>query len=212
MGKISDFKSKNKFDDSGGTIVAIASSTGGPKALHEVIPKLPKNINAPVVVVQHMQDGFTKQLADRMNELSELKVIEAQDNMELKKGYVYIAKAGMHLQIIKRKNREYIALTDEPHREGVKPCANYMYESLCNSIYSKIICVVLTGMGADGTEGILKLKEKKRISVIIQNKETCVVYGMPGSISRQQIEYTELPIEQISNEIIRQTGVNQNGC
>jgi len=138
----------------GDKIVAIASSTGGPKALQEVVPYLTPELDAPVLIVQHMPEGFTASLAQRLDELSPLHVQEAQDGMEVRKGNVYLAKGGKHLEVVMRNGSHYIVLKDGPTREGVRPCANFMFESLGTSGYDSIVCVVLTGMGADGTQGI----------------------------------------------------------
>ncbi|MBQ5473113.1 MAG: chemotaxis-specific protein-glutamate methyltransferase CheB, partial [Lachnospiraceae bacterium] len=135
-------------------IVAIACSTGGPKSLNEVIPYIPADIDAPVLVVQHMPKGFTAPLAKRLDNSSKVKVKEAEENDRLVRGTVYLAPGGKHMQIEKNGSSYYIRLTDEPSREGVKPCANYMYESIAGYPFDKVICVVLTGMGADGTKGI----------------------------------------------------------
>ena len=132
----------------GDKIVAIASSTGGPKALQNLIPKLPANLNAPVLIVQHMPAGFTEALAGRLDSLSEISVKEAAEGDVLLKGHVYLSKGGRHMSIRKMSGKQMIHYTDEPPREGVRPCANYMYESLKDSIYDEVICVVLTGMGA----------------------------------------------------------------
>ena len=191
----------------GRKIVAIASSTGGPKALQEVIPKLPKNINAPVLLVQHMPKGFTKSLADRLNELSEVCVHEAEEGDILQNGHVYISKGGAHMQIEKRAGGYAIKYTDEPSREGVKPCANYMYESLINSNYDQIVCVVLTGMGCDGTAGIKNLDGKKKIHVIAQDEETCTVYGMPRSIAASGLVNEVVPLDKVTEHIIKNVGV-----
>ena len=188
-------------------VVAIACSTGGPRALQEVIPKLPGTLKAPVVIVQHMPDGFTQTLAERLDSLSELKVKEAEEGDILKEGYVYVAKAGRHLEIIKYGSEHKIHMHDEPYREGVRPCANYMYESLADSGYDEILCVVLTGMGADGTEGLKALKEKKKIQIVIQNKESCVVYGMPGSVEKNKLRHKSVDLKYIANEIILNVGV-----
>lgn len=184
-------------------IVAIACSTGGPKALQEVIPKLPKRIGAPIVLVQHMPEGFTKSLADRMNDVSEIEVKEAEDGEAVKSDCVYIAKAGKHLQVTYDGLNHRLALTDEDYREGVKPCANYMYESLAECRYDEVICVVLTGMGADGTAGIYELSSKKKISVLVQDKESAVVYGMPGNIIKKGIAHKVIKLDEMANEIVK---------
>lgn len=191
----------------GGKIVAIASSTGGPKALQNLIPKLPANLNAPVLIVQHMPAGFTEALAGRLDSLSEISVKEAAEGDVLEKGHAYLAKGGRHMNIKASSGRQTIHYTDEPPREGVRPCANYMYESLADSTFEEVICVVLTGMGADGTEGIRNLKKAKKVTVIAQNEETCVVYGMPRSVSMAGLSDREAPLTKIADEIIKNVGV-----
>ncbi len=173
----------------------------------EVIPKLPKDLKAPVLIVQHMPDGFTQTLAERLNILSELEVKEAEEGDVLLDGHVYLAKAGWHMEIRKDKHEHKIHLHDEPYREGVRPCANYMYESLAQCGYDEVICVVLTGMGADGTEGIVNLQAKKNVRIIIENKESCVVYGMPGSIEKHKLRHKAVDLKYIANEIIFNVGV-----
>ncbi len=191
----------------GNKIIAIASSTGGPKALQSVIPRIPKNIDAPVLVVQHMPVGFTATLAERLDGLSELDVKEAQEGDEVKKGCAYISMGGKHLTVIQKNGKCYIHYSDAPTREGVKPCANYMYESLLECDYDEVVCAVLTGMGADGTEGIRNLKENKKIHVITQNQRTCAVYGMPKSVTQAGLSDKEVGIEQIAHELILAAGV-----
>lgn len=188
---------------SGSKVVAIASSTGGPRALQAVIPFLPKNLDAPVLLVQHMPRGFTLSLAERLNDLSNVCVKEAEEGEELKKGTVYVAAGGMHMTVKKeRGDKHVIHYTDEPAREGVKPCANYMFESLMESDYDNIACVVMTGMGADGTAGIRNLRNSKKIYVIAQNQETSTVYGMPKSVVQAGLSDIEVPLEQIAQKIV----------
>lgn len=192
----------------GSKIVAIASSTGGPKALQQVISKLPANLSSPVLIVQHMPAGFTEALACRLNNLSELAVKEASDGDVIIPGCVYLARGGMHMEVVTRPGGQHvIRYTDKPPREGVKPCANFMFESLADSRFDEVICVVMTGMGADGTEGIINLKRKKKVTVISQNEETCTVYGMPRSVVQAGLAQEELPLEQLANEIIKNVGV-----
>lgn len=204
--KVIELASKHTVS-SGSKIVAIASSTGGPKALQSVIPKLPANLAAPVVLVQHMPPGFTKSLAERLDTLSEVTVTEAQEGDVLEPGHVYIAMAGKHMNILTMATKYTIHYSDEPNREGVKPCANYMYESLATSKVSEIVCVVMTGMGADGTAGISNLKEKKKVHVITQSEETCAVYGMPKSAVKKGLSDQTVPLDQIAQEIIMNVGV-----
>ena len=192
---------------SGEKIVAIASSTGGPRALQEVIPLLPANLNAPVLLVQHMPKGFTKSLADRLNDLSKITVSEAFDGEKVEKGHVYIAPGGLHMKLVKRTSGYVISLTDEPSREGVKPCANYMYESLCDSDFSEVTCAVLTGMGQDATVGIKALNEKKKIFCVAQDEETSTVYGMPKAIAKTGLCNSVVPLNLVADQIIKNVGV-----
>ena len=189
-------------------IVALACSTGGPKALHTVIPGLDPRMDAPMVLVQHMPAGFTKSLAERLNELSKVRVKEAEEGETLEEGVVYIAPGGKHLEVVCGTNGSHKAhLSDAPAIGGLKPCANIMYQSLKNSRYDEITCVVLTGMGADGTAGIEALDKSKPIHVIAQDAQTCVVYGMPRAIAEAGLVDEVVPLESIADTIIKNVGV-----
>lgn len=189
-------------------IVALACSTGGPKALHTVLPALDPRMDAPMVLVQHMPIGFTRSLADRLNELSKVTVKEAEEGEILEKGVVYIAPGGRHLEIVSTAGGSHkVHLSDAPAIGGLKPCANIMYQSLKDSRYDEITCVVLTGMGADGTAGIDALDKSKPIHVIAQNAQTCVVYGMPRAVAEAGLVDEVVPLESIANTIIKNVGV-----
>ncbi|MCR5785397.1 MAG: chemotaxis response regulator protein-glutamate methylesterase [Eubacterium sp.] len=192
----------------GSKLIALASSTGGPKALQSVIPYLPKNMDAPLVLVQHMPAGFTASMANRLNELSEVEVKEAEDGDVLKKGWVYIAPGGKHIRVVAGAAGHTIKLSDEPPIGGLRPCADIMYESLESSKFDSICCVVLTGMGADGTKGINGLKKARGgIFTIAQNAETCVVYGMPKAIAESGAVNEVVPLEEVAKTIIKNVGV-----
>lgn len=198
---------KSETLKAGKKVVAIASSTGGPKALQTLIPLLPGNLNAPVLIVQHMPAGFTEALAKRLDTLSPLSIKEAAEGDVLTPGWVYLARGGRHMEVARSGTRHVIHYTDLPPREGVRPCANYMYESLAACDYNEVVCAVLTGMGADGTAGIRNLKEKKKITAFAQSEATCAVYGMPRSIVNSGLPVTEIPLEKIAQEIIKNVGV-----
>ncbi len=191
----------------GQQLVALACSTGGPKALHSVIPFLDPKMDAPMIVVQHMPQGFTQSLAERLNALSKVHVKEAAEGDILQKGKVYIAPGGKHMEIVYTGGMHKVHLSSAPPIGGLRPCANVTYESLINSQYDDIICVVLTGMGADGTEGIKKLDRKKPLHVIAQNAQTCVVYGMPRAIAEAGLVDEVVPLESIANTIMKNVGV-----
>lgn len=192
-------------------IVALASSTGGPKALQHVIPLLPAEMDAPMLVVQHMPAGFTKSLADRLNILSKVTVKEAEEGDVVQNGVVYVAKGGKHLNYVEHGGKGILHYSDEPQREGVKPCANYMYESLIQSSYDEITCVVLTGMGKDGTDGIKSLLAKKNTYIIAQDQESSTVYGMPRAIAATGWVNKIETLDKIAKEIITNVGVKPNG-
>lgn len=193
----------------GNKIVALACSTGGPKSLQSVIPLLPENLDAPVVMVQHMPKGFTKSLAQRLDSLSKVKVKEAEDGDILMKGHVYIAPGGMHIRVVKSGNGHIIKYDDRPALDGLRPCANVMYESLIDAGYEHYTCVVLTGMGADGTKGIKSLKDAgKNMYVIGQDAESCVVYGMPRTLHEAGLTNEVQPLDKIAESIIKNVGVH----
>ena len=193
---------------SGSKIVALACSTGGPKALQSVIPYLPKNLDAPVVLVQHMPAGFTKSMADRLDEISPIRVKEAEDGDVLMKGTVYIAPGGRHMEVKHSPDGSHrIRLNDMPAIGGLKPCANIMYDSLRDCGYDQVVCVVLTGMGADGTKGILSLARKKPVYVIAQDAASCVVYGMPKAVAEAGVVDEVVPLNEVAKSIIKNVGV-----
>ncbi len=197
-----------KKSTGGKKLVALACSTGGPKALQSVIPFLPKDMKAPMVLVQHMPVGFTKTMAQRLNEISKVRVKEAEEGDLLQDGTVYVAPGGKHM-LVKRApgGGHKIALSDAPAIGGLKPCANLTYQSLADCGYDEVICVVLTGMGADGTQGILELGKKKPVHTIVQNAETCVVYGMPKAVVTAKAADEIVPLNEVAQEIIKNVGV-----
>ena len=111
------------------------------------------------------------------------------------------------MKVVTKGGKSVITYSDEPPREGVKPCANYMYESLKTSNYSQIVCVVLTGMGADGTKGIVNLETSKKIHVIAQDEATSTVYGMPKAIAATGLVNHVAALDDVAQEIIMNVGV-----
>ena len=189
-------------------LVAIASSTGGPKALQQVICKLPKDINAPVIIVQHMSEGFTKSLASRLNELSAVTVVEATGGEKLEKGTVYLAKGGSQMRVLKKGSDYVIDInTEEAPRNGLKPCADITFESVAKLDFDEIVCAVLTGMGGDGTMGIRQLNEKHNIFVVAQDEATSTVYGMPKVVYEAGLTDVVKPLGMIAEEITKNVGV-----
>ena len=206
--RVTDFKKKphTNVSASANRLVAIACSTGGPKALQQVIPQLPGNLAAPVLLVQHMPEGFTGTLAARLDDMSAIKVTEANDGTVIEKGHVYIAKGGKHLRL-RKKGRDYVIElgSDEP-RNSLRPCADIMYESLTSLDFDEITCVVLTGMGSDGTRGIGQLCSSKNCYVIAQDEASSTVYGMPRMIKEAGITDEVVTLNSIAKAITNVVG------
>jgi len=158
-----------------------------------------------------MPARFTKSMADNLNQKSQLEVKEAEDGEILKSGCVYIAPGGFHMTIVNiapaSGGGHMVELNQEPPVRGLRPYANYMYQSLSTSSFDEITCVVLSGMGNDGTEGIFSLKQKKPIHVICQDAESSVVYGMPKSVVQAELADEVLPFTEIAQSILRNVGV-----
>lgn len=193
-----------------GSILFIASSTGGPKALQSVIPKFPADIGCPIVVVQHMPAGFTGSLAERLDEMSQCRVVEAEDGAVLENGVVYVAKGGYQLSIgMTGRNEHRLAVRKDEARNGLRPCADIFLESLLDSGYKKIFCAVLTGMGSDGTEGLKQLKRLKDVYTVGQNEESCVVYGMPRAAAKAGLVDEVADLQEVAGLLI--AALQQNG-
>lgn len=189
-------------------LVALACSTGGPKALQYVVPFLPANLDAAVLIVQHMPEGFTASLSTRLDELSRIRVEEAAQGVIIEKGTVYIAKGGSQMRLIEKGKKEHsLSVTVEAARNGLKPCADIMYESLMKTSFDEITCVVMTGMGADGTKGILQLEQTNKIYVIAQDEATSTVYGMPKAIADAGAVDEVVPLRNIADAITKHVGV-----
>jgi len=189
-------------------LVALACSTGGPKALQYVIPFLPANLDAPVMLVQHMPQGFTQSLSNRLDELSKIHVVESEHGAVLEKGTVYIAKGGSQMRLVEKGRRsQTLSVTVEAARNGLRPCADIMYESLMKTSFDEITCVVMTGMGADGTKGILQLEQTNKIYVIAQDEASSIVYGMPKAIADAGAVDEVVTLRKIADAITKHVGV-----
>lgn len=191
------------------SIIAIGTSTGGPKALQDVLPLIPGDIPAAILVVQHMPAGFTKSFAERLNSMSELTVKEAEDDEIVKPGYAYIAPGDYHMLVETFKpNNLKIKLTKDPPASGHRPSVNTMMDSLAQTRIKNVIGVIMTGMGGDGSEGIKRLKEMNNGYIIAQDEKTCVVFGMPRvAVQTGKVDII-VPLKEISGEIIKIVGVH----
>lgn len=180
--------------------IVIGSSTGGPKALQEVLPALPKELPVPVLVVQHMPPGFTASLAMRLNSSGGMPVKEAKHGDPLEPGVVFMAPGDYHMEI---DSYNAIRLHQAPPQCSVRPSADVTLASAARHFSGKVLGVILTGMGFDGMEGISTLK-KLGGKCIAEDESTCVVYGMPKAVIERHLADVVVPLPQIANEIMRQ--------
>lgn len=183
-------------------VVLIGTSTGGPKALHQVIESLPADLNAGVLVVQHMPAGFTKSLAQRLDKLTPLKVKEAEDGEEIKKNHIYIAPGDFHMEVELKNCKLFINLHQGPLVTGHRPSVDALFTSVAQLNFKKIVGVIMTGMGQDGTKGISQLKKVQNCYTIAEAEETCVVFGMPKSAIEAGVIDKVVPLHAISSEIM----------
>lgn len=190
-------------------IVAIGVSTGGPRALQQVIPLIPKEIEASFLIVQHMPAGFTKSLAERLNQISQIRVKEAEEGDILQRGVAYIAPGDYHMQVEEHKvsNQYVIHLSKNPPVGGHRPSVDEMMRSLVDIRIKKMVGVIMTGMGSDGTKGMTHLKQKRNIFTIAQDEASCVVYGMPKAAVEAGIIDEIVPLDEIADKIVKQLGV-----
>jgi two-component system chemotaxis response regulator CheB len=178
-------------------LLVVAASTGGPMALQEVIPGLSKDFRLPVLIVQHMPPGFTSSFAFRLNERSQLTVIEGCDEMPVRKGTVIVAPGGYHLIVEKKGASLVCRLTETPPVRSVRPSADVLFTSVAEVVGGNVLTLVLTGMGKDGLDGSRRLREKGAY-VIAESKETSVIYGMPGAVIGAGLADEVLPLYSIA--------------
>ncbi|WP_233193509.1 chemotaxis response regulator protein-glutamate methylesterase [Sporosarcina sp. P3] len=183
--------------------VIIGTSTGGPRALQEVITKFPTDFPYPILIVQHMPPGFTKSLAERLNGLSEITVKEAEHGEPIENGTAYIAPGGLHLKFEKSRTGYQIVLDrDEAPRSGHRPAVNVLLESASTHKELQYVTAIMTGMGYDGKEGMELLRASCKTITIAESKNTSVVYGMPKAIIDAGLSDEIKDVQQIAKAII----------
>ncbi|HZG71860.1 MAG TPA: chemotaxis response regulator protein-glutamate methylesterase [Chondromyces sp.] len=192
-----------KLKEADKKIVLIGTSTGGPRALQQVLTNLPADLQAPVLVVQHMPRGFTKSLAERLNSLAAIHIKEAENGEILQKGVAYIAPGDCHLSI--EKVGVYLAakLDQSPPVNGHRPSVDYLFESVSKLLDYHKLAIIMTGMGSDGVTGLIKLKENGNVRIIAESKESCVVFGMPKAAIATRLVDEVQPVDQIAEAILK---------
>jgi two-component system chemotaxis response regulator CheB len=191
-------------------VVVIASSTGGPGALVEILPNLPADLGVPVLLVQHMPAHMTPTFARSLDARCAVKVLEAIDGDEVLPSRVYIAPGGRHMTVTQRdgRNRRFIRILDLPPENSVRPSADVLFRSVAESYEGSILAVILTGMGEDGRKGVAAMKEKGCLC-FTQSADSCVVYGMPRAVDEAGLSDMNLDLGLIAFKVA--TAVKKGG-
>jgi two-component system chemotaxis response regulator CheB len=178
-------------------LIAIGISTGGPFALQHVLPALPADLPVPVAIVQHMPPHFTRSLAERLNTLSRLRVVEAEPGMRLEPGLVVIAAGGRHLTFRAGPSGVTVATPDEPSTTLHRPSVDVMFQSANEAFGGRVLAAVMTGMGRDGLEGA-RLIKRAGGRLLAQDEPSCVVYGMPRAVVEAGLADAVLPLDSLA--------------
>lgn len=182
--------------------VAIGISTGGPSALAEIFPKIPANINVPIFLVQHMPPMFTKLLAERLSQKSQIAVVEAEDGMIAMPGTAYLAPGNYHLTVRREGAKVYCALNQDPQENSCRPAVDVLFRSIERVYGGGVVAAVLTGMGQDGLKGVEALRPSGAY-IIAQDEQTSVVWGMPGAVANAGLADSVVGLSGIVPEIIK---------
>lgn len=186
------------------TMVALGISTGGPKALQDILPTLPADLPVPILVVQHMPAGFTAPFAKRLDTLCAVTVSEAVHGEVILPGVVYIAPAGIHLTVERGSARTLICLSDKPEHQLHVPSADVMMQSVASAFGPQAMGIIMTGMGSDGAQGMSAIHREGGLT-IGQDEASCAVYGMPRTCAGMGILDRVVPLAQIPHEILLAT-------
>jgi two-component system chemotaxis response regulator CheB len=181
-------------------VICIAASTGGPAALMQVIPRLPRFAHAAVIIVQHMPAGFTTSLAQRLDSVAQLSVFEARHDLPILAGHAYVAPGGFHLRLSNGEGGASCALDTAPTRWGVRPAADYLFESAATVFGAASVGVVLTGMGSDGAAGLFAIRHAGGYG-IVQDAESAVIAGMPMAALRHAGADSVVPLDKVAAAI-----------
>ena len=185
-------------------VVCIGCSTGGPNALGEILPRIPADFPAPILVVQHMPAAFIHFLAERLNLASQLHVREAVSGTRIEPGTVWIAPGDAHMQVICEGGERRIALTRGAPENSCRPSVDVLFRSVAETYGSNALAVVLSGMGQDGARGCQRLASRGA-QILVQDEASSVVWGMPGSVAHAALAQAILPLDAIASELQRRT-------
>jgi two-component system, chemotaxis family, protein-glutamate methylesterase/glutaminase len=184
-------------------LLVIGSSTGGPQTLTKLIPHLPRDINAGILIVQHMPPVFTKSLAERLDSLSKIEVREAKNGDEIKNGVGLIAPGDYHMTVEEKnvlgKQKRFVSLNKEPKLHGVRPAVDVMFSTAADIFQKKVVAVLLTGMGRDGAQSMGAIKAKGG-RTIAQDEQTSIIFGMPKAAIELGVADKVLPLQNIASQ------------
>lgn len=189
-------------------ILAIGTSTGGPKALAELIPRLPSSFPVPVVVVQHMPPLFTRLLAERLDSQSQVRVNEGESGCALEPGHVWIAPGNHHMTVTRKGTRSVLDLNQGAPENSCRPAVDVLFRSVAHVYGPNALAVVMTGMGADGARGAAEIHEAGG-EVFVQDEATSVVWGMPGAVASAGLADKICPLQKISDEVTRRVTLHR---
>lgn len=182
-----------------GALIAIGASTGGVEAIRAVLSQMPPDC-PPIVIAQHMPAGFTSRFAARLDELTELRVVEAEDRLPLEVGHAYVAKGDFHLRVERSSGQLKCRLSQDELASGHRPSVDVLFESVAKSVGSMAVGCILTGMGRDGARG-LKLMRDAGSYTIGQSKSSALVYGMPRVAFEEGAVVEQAPVEAVAAKI-----------
>jgi two-component system chemotaxis response regulator CheB len=183
-------------------IVAIGTSTGGPNALAEVLPRIPKDFPVPIVLVQHMPPIFTRLLAERLGSHSAIPIREGSPGVSLAPGQAWIAPGNFHMTVKRAGTGSRLELNQDPPENSCRPAVDVLFRSVAEAYGDSVLGVVMTGMGSDGVRGAQRIRERGG-EVIIQDEASSVVWGMPGLVHAAGQADAVYPLDQLGQEITR---------
>lgn len=192
-------------------VVAIGISTGGPAALAEMLPRLPENFPAAVLIVQHMPPVFTRSLAEDLDRKCRLRVAEAEDGDAAHQGRVLIAPGGKQMKVCRQGDRVLVRITDDPPENSCRPSADYLFRSVASVYGPRAVALVMTGMGNDGSAGCREIKARGGW-VLAQDAASCVVFGMPRQPIEEGIADVVAPLNRLDQELVRIVGKGSTPC